>query len=147
MLETVKKRIGIISHSNLDIRNIVDNTRTGSIGRLTVGFSIWETACIPALIHNSEVWVNMPKKAVTLLEKIQLKYLRVVTGVGTSCPKPILYYHTGTLSMSNRVLLRKLLFWHHVSTLPTASLAREVRDLMCFHDNPGLAREVVPVLE
>ena len=39
------------------------------------------------------------------------------------------------------------MFWYHVSTLPTNSLAREVRDLMCLHDNPGLAREVVPVLE
>ena len=145
--ETVKKRIGIISHSIFEIRNIVDDARADSIGRLTVGFSIWESACVTALIHNSEVWVNIPKKAIKLLETIQLKYLRVVTGVGTSCPKPILYYHTGTLSMSNRVLLRKLLFWYHVSTLPTNSLAREVRDLMCLHDNPGLAREVVPVLE
>ena len=58
--ETVKRRIGIISHSIFEIRNIVDDARADSIGRLTVGFSIWESACVTALIHNSEVWVNIP---------------------------------------------------------------------------------------
>ena len=57
VLETVKKR------------SINDEARADTIGRLNVCFTIWESVCIPTLLHNAEVWVKLPKKALNLLEK------------------------------------------------------------------------------
>ena len=101
--KTVMRKVGIANHSSFEIRPIVDDARAEAVGRLSVGFEIWEAAVIPALLHASETWTNISKKSLKSLEKIQLKYLRLVTGVGTGCPKPILYYHTGTLSMFQNV--------------------------------------------
>ena len=144
--ETVKRRVGVANHSVFEIRAVVDDARAEAVGRLSVGFTIWETAVIPALLHSAEVWVNISEKSIKLLEKVQLKYLRLVTGVGTGCPKPILYYHTGTLSMFHRILMRKLLFMHHVATLPLSCLARSVYDTQC-QLNQGLVRELAPFLQ
>ena len=46
----------------------------------------------------------------------------------------MLYAETGTMLMSNRVLLRKLLFLHHVATLSPNTLARQVYERECRQD-------------
>ena len=145
--ETVKKRVGMANLSVFEIKAVVDDARAEAVGRLTVGFTIWETAVIPSLLHGAEVWTEISKKTLKMLEKIQLKYLRLVTGVGTGCPKPILYYHTGTLSMSYRIVLRKILFLHHVATLPLGSLARDTYETMREHNHRGLVSECEPILQ
>ena len=132
--ETVTRRVGLANHSVFEIRAVVDDAKAEAVGRLSVGFNILETAVIPAFLHSSEVWVKMKMKTIKLMEKIQLKYLRLVTGVGTGCPKPILYYHTGTLIMFNGILLRKILFLYHVTTLSPSCLARSVYDTQCLLD-------------
>ena len=43
--------------------------------------------------------------------------------------------------MKYRILMRKLLFLHHVATLPTDSLAREVYEVQEKLDLPGLVQE------
>ena len=144
--ETVKRRVGVANHSVFEIRAVVDDARAEAVGRLSVGFTIWETAVIPALLHSSEVWTNINKKTLKLLDKVQIKYLRLVTGVGTGCPKPILYYHTGTLDMFHRILKRKLLFLYHVATLPLGCLARSLYDKQC-QLNLGLVKELAPYLQ
>ena len=144
--ETVKKRVGFANQSVFEIRSVVDDARAEAVGRLSVGFTIWETAVIPALLHASEVWINLSKKSLKLLDKVQLKYLRLVTGVGTGCPKPVLFYHTGTLSMFHRILKRKIMFLHHVANLPLGCLARSVYDKQCLL-NLGLVREMAPFLQ
>ena len=132
--------------SVFEIKAVVDDARAEAVGRLTVGFTIWETAVIPSLLHSAEVWTEMGNKSLKMLEKIQLKYLRLVTGVGTGCPKPILYYHTGTMSMKNRIWLRKILFLHHVATLPLGCLARDTYETMRKHNHRGLVSECEPIL-
>ena len=144
--ETVKKRVALANQSVYEIRAVVDDARADALGRLTVGFTIWETSIISMLLANSEVWTEIGKKTIKMLDRLQLKYLRLVTGVGTGCPIPILLYHTGTLSMTNRIMLRKIMFCFHVATLPPSTLAREVYDTMVQHNHVGLWREVEPVL-
>ena len=144
--QTVKRRVGLASQSVYEIRAVVDDARAEAVGRLTVGFTIWETSVISMLLHNSEVWTEVGRKTIKLLDQLQLKYLRLVTGVGTGCPIPILLYHTGTLSMSNRILLRKILFCFHLATLPPGTLARDTFDMMVQNDHVGHWKEIEPLL-
>ena len=88
----------------------------------------------------------MKKQTIKELDKVQLKYLRVVTGIGKGCPIPLLLYHTGTLSMSNRILVKKIMFLNHVSNLPRGTLSRDAYDTQCRH-NIGLVAELLLVLE
>ena len=96
---------------------------------LPTAFLIREMAVIPMLMNNAEVWLGMKKKTLKDLDTVQLKFLRLVLTVGTGCPIPMLYAKTGTMLMSNRVLLKKLAFLHHVATLPLSTLARQVYEI------------------
>ena len=74
-------------------------------------------------------------------------YIRIVTGMGKGCPIPLLLYHTGMMSFSNRILIRRLSFLHHVATLPLRTLARDTYETMSRHQLPGLATQLTPVMQ
>ena len=132
--ETVKMRVGLASCAIYEIRAVVDDRRAETLASLPTAFMIWEMAVIPMLLNNAEVWVGMNKRTLKELDKLQLKFLRLILAVGTGCPIPMLYAETGTMLMSNRVLLRKLLFLHHVATLSPNTLARQVYERECRQD-------------
>lgn len=145
---TVRKRIGLATSAIYEIRTIVDDTRSDSIGGLTVGFQIWEMAVIPMLLSNAGTWIGMKKKTMKELDKIQLKFLRLCLAVGNGCPIPLLLTETGTLLMSNRILRMKLLFLFHLINLPPDSLASKMLTKELEHENEirGLVSELLPVL-
>ena len=145
---TVNKRIGIANHSVYEIRSLIDDKRTDAIGGLSLAFLVWEMAVIPSLIHNAETWIGVSKKTLNELEKLQLKHLRVSMAVGTGCPTPLLYAHTGTLTMANRVIMKKLLFLYHVASLPEGTLARDLYEQQLKHQDgvPSLVTETEPYL-
>ena len=103
---------------------------------------------IPMLLYNAEMWGNeINSRTIKLLDKLQLKYIRIVTGMGKGCPIPLLLYHTGMMSFANRSSLRRLSFLHHVATLPLGTLARDMYETMPRHELPGLATELKPILQ
>ena len=61
-------------------------------------------------------------------------------------PIPLLLYHTGNMSMKNRIPMKKIQFLHNVSNLPPGTLVRDVFVKQCQH-NIGLVAEFSPVLE
>ena len=105
------------------------------------GLDIWEIAVILMILNNAETWLDVSGKTITTLEKLQLKFLRCLLGVGTGCPIPILYSETGVLLMEFRILQRKLMFIHHVFNSGENSLAREVMTLQAQLDLPGIYQE------
>ena len=125
---TVKNRVGLASVAIYETKAVVDDRRADAIASLKTVSIIWEMAVIPMLTHNAEVWFGMSKKTLKDLDKVQHKFLRVALAVGTGCPIPKLYSETGTMLMSNRVLLKKMLFLHHVASLSSNTLARQVYD-------------------
>ena len=113
-----------------------------------MAFSIFKMAVVPMLLHNAEMWGDeMNKRTVKLLDKLQLKYIRIVTGMGKGCPIPLLLYHTGMLSFFNRILICGLSFLRHVATLPLSKLARDTYETMSRHQLPGLATQLTPVIQ
>ena len=103
------------------------------------------SSVIPFLLYNAEVFVGINSKVMKMLDKVSLRYLRMVLAVGSGCPIPIMFTETNTLLMSNRIWLRKLLFLRHVLTLPVGTLARDIADKQRQH-NLGLFRECEPLL-
>ena len=100
VLETIKKRISLANKAIYEIRFVLDDKRVNHNGGMTLGFDIFETCIIPFLLHNAETFVGISSKALKLLDKVSLRYLRLVLSVGTGCPIPILYTETNTLLMS-----------------------------------------------
>ena len=105
------------------------------------GIEIWETAVIPYLLNNSETWDNIPPKALEILDDLQNQFLQNLLATPRTCPTPSLMWETGTISMGNKIIKKKLLFYHHLSHLPEESLAKEVAQIQSNLALPGLILE------
>ena len=124
-----------------ETRAVVDDCISQVCGGLTAGLDIWEMAIHPMLLYNSECWLDISNETTQELENIQKKFYKCLFAVGSGCPTTALYWQTGGLKMKNRILMRKLLFLHHVATLPADTLAREVYEVQKKLDLPGLLQE------
>ena len=90
----------------------------------------------------------MPKKALNLVNSIQNTFFRNLFATCNGCPIPAFYWDTGTLLPENHVILRKLIFLHHLSVLPENTLAKEIYNLQQEKkDLPGLVSECASLMD
>ena len=123
---TVNMRIGLATRSIYEIRTIVEDCRANVLGGLSLAFHIFEACVIPTLLFSCEVWSPLPKKTLKSLTDFSNKFLKVILQWGNrGCQIAPMYWFTKTMSIENRILLQKVLFVHHLATLPTDSLAYE----------------------
>ena len=133
--DTVNSRVGVARKAVYEIRTIIEDSRADSVGAFQVGLNLWEMSVIPMLLFASEVFSEMPKKTMKKLEEVNSLFLANLLGVSKrGCPEVSLYLKTGSLNMTNRVLLQKLLSFHHIATLPVDSLARE-----CYEEQKNMS--------
>ena len=111
------------------------------IGGLTTGLEIWNLAVLPYLLGNAECWMEIPKKAINVLNSIQNDFLRSLFQTGNGTPISALYWDTGSLMIENQIMQRKLLFLYHLMTLPENSLAKEIYLIQKENALPGLVNE------
>ena len=138
---TVSKRRGIVTRTIFEIRAIIDDCRSNTAGGIMAGMEIWEMAVIPMLTYNAECWQDISDRTIEELDKLQIMFLKCLFAVGSGCPTPLLLSETGMLSMRWRILEKKLLFLHHVSTLPDTALAKQILQVQSKLNLPGLVRE------
>ena len=145
--ETVKSRKNLVLKSVFEIRSVVDDCRSVVAGGLDAGLMIWEMAVIPTLLNNAECWMEASSATVEDLEQIQIKFLKNLLAVGSGCPTPLLFSETGSILMELRILEKKLLFLHHLESLPAEALAHEILMVQKNLNLPGLAKECQPFLQ
>ena len=88
-----------------------------------------------------DCWQEISTNTIEILDNLQLMFLRCLMTVGSGCPKPALFSETGTIIMEWRILEEKLLFLHHVASLPDSALAKEVYVVQKQLALPGLVQE------
>ena len=125
-----------------EIKVTVEDCRSNAIGGIEVGLEIWCKAVVPFLYGNSDCWVEMPKKAMSLLKSITHSFFRSLFFSAKGTPIVMYYWDTGILLEENFIILKKLLFLHHLATLPSNSLAAEIYQLQKEDSSlPGLVRD------
>ena len=123
---TVSSRLGAAYQAIYQARSVVQDSRSSAVGQLSLIFDIFELSIVPALLYGSEAWYTVPKKTMNQLEKFSNCFLKLALGLPkTGSMIPSMYFETGTLLMSHRILMSKLLFFHHLANLPSESLASE----------------------
>ena len=95
----------------------------------------------PMLSYNAESWQNMPRKTMKALNDLYSHFYRCIFRIGSGCPVICFYWQCGTLRVNNIILLKKLIFIHHLANLPLESLGREIFDLQLEEKLPGLVKE------
>merc|ERR1711954_195883 len=60
--KTVMKHIGIAKQAVYEIRAVIEDKRSRTIGGMNLAFEIFNAPVVSMLIHNSETWCSIPKK-------------------------------------------------------------------------------------
>ena len=146
---TILKRKGLVMRIISEIRVTLDDCRSDTIGGITVGLEIWRKAVMPFLYNNSDCWIEAPKKALNLLDSITHSFFRSLFHSAKGNPLVMYYWDTCTLLTSNLLMLKKLLFLHHLISLPNSALASEIYSIQQANvsEFPGLVSECNEYLE
>ena len=105
---------------------IIEDTRSSVPGAFVVATKIWEMAVLPSVLNSADCWMDIPKAAMEKLDKLQNAFYQVILKCPCTCPKPGLYWYTGGILMSNRIIEKKLNFIFHATHLSKDSLAYQV---------------------
>lgn len=107
-------------------------------GGIITGLEIWEMAVTPYILNNSETWNSLQTTALELLEDLHCQFFRNILATPRTCPTPSFAIGTGTLSMENKIIKKKLLFYHHLSEDSFAWQICQVQTKLAL---PGLVQE------
>ena len=138
---TVQRRKGLAMRLISEMKVTIEDFRINSVGGLMAGLEIWKMAIVPFLLNNCESWVEIPKKALNVLNSIQNAFFVSLFGTSQGCPIPIFYWDTGLLTVENFIIKKKLSFYHHLKSLNDDALAKEVLEIQEENGFPGLAAE------
>ena len=82
----------------------------GSTGNSLPAIKLFEAQVIPALLHNSESWIDITETHIADLEAFQEKFIRKLMRLAPSTPKAILHWDSGLKLMRWRIAEKKLRF-------------------------------------
>ena len=92
--ETVASREGKIRGACLEIAQVVNDWRSRAVGGLETALFLWESVCIPSLLHGAGTWTEISTETENKLNQIQYWYLRLVFQLGPGSPKASLLWDT-----------------------------------------------------
>jgi hypothetical protein len=139
---TVVERCGRMFSTNNEIRAIVEDCRSTTLGGLKVGLDIWESAYIPSLLNNCSTWMEIQESTIEKLEDLQYSIYRSFLNVPYTAPKAALIWEVGGVKIKYRIYMRKLIFMNHILHLDESALAKQIQTAQEVNGTNGLTREV-----
>ena len=145
--KTVSSKEGKIRGACLEIAVIVNDWRSKTVGGMGTALMLWETCCIPSLLHGAGTWVEIDTATEKSLNTLQNWYLRLIFQVGQGTPSASLKWDNQVLDMSIRVWREKLLMVLHIRSLGKDTLAYRIYEEQKKKGWPGLAIETKQICE
>ena len=90
-----------------NIRAMLEDVPLGN-KRLEIGLTLREAWFINGTLYNSEVWCSYKTEDLKVLEVLDRKILREITGAHSKAPWEMLYLETATLPISSVIIARRL---------------------------------------
>ena len=87
--------------------------------RVKVLIMLYIAIFIAAVLFNSQVWSNITITQETKLQTVQLKFLKRTLHAPNSTSNAFTFLEFGVLPIKYEIHKRKLMFYHHIFTLPT----------------------------
>ena len=107
---TIKARMNGLIKKCDDIIAVSEAPLMGSTGNALPAIKLFEAQVIPALLHNSESWIDITETHIADLESFQEKFIRKLMRLAPSTPKAILHWDSGLKLMRWRIAEKKLRF-------------------------------------
>ena len=139
---TVKERCAKMFAAHKEIKAIVEDCRSTTLGGLKVGIDIWETAYIPSLLNNSSTWMEIKQSTIDKLEDLQNALYQSLLDVPHTTPKAALIWEVGGTKIKYRIMMNKLIFMNHIIHLEDDALAKQVQYAQQKYNVKGLSQEV-----
>ena len=139
---TVSERCGKMFSAHREIRAIVEDCRSTTLGGLKVGIDIWESAYIPSILSNCSTWMEIHQSTIDKLDDLQYSLYRSLLDVPYTTPKASLVWEVGGVKMKYRIMMHKLIFMNHILHLGEDSLAKQIQVEQEKHNVKGLSQEV-----
>ena len=89
--ETVMKRKAIVVKTISEIKTVVEDKRSHTVGGIVSGITLWETVAIPFLLHNACNWFSLNKQTLDVLDQLQNDAYRALMNCYGGCPLVLLY--------------------------------------------------------
>ena len=87
---------------------------------------LYKSLFLPVVLYNSQAWSNITKHELTLLNTVQLKFLKRIFHAPPSTSNPITFLETGSLPIEQEINLRQLNFLHHILSLDSSDPVKRV---------------------
>ena len=139
--QTVAAKEGKIRGACLEIAVIVNDWRAEVVGGFDTALMLWETCCIPSLMHGAGTWMEINSQTEKQLNKLQNWFLRLIWRVGQGAPVAALLWDSQLLDMKVRVWKEKVLIILHIRSLDEDSLASRIYEKQKQEKWPGLSYE------
>ena len=108
-----------------------------AVGKLSppLAFKMFDTQILPILEYGSETW--MGSKAVDVIEKFHLKFLKSTLNVRTQTNTEAVYAETGRLPLYIRHQIKALKFWIRLLYLPENYPVKQAYNTLKYFDTLG----------
>ena len=142
---TLDKRFPLVKRSIFEIKQIINDCRSKVVGGIKTGLLLWNSCVIPYLYNNASTWMEISKKDLDRLLRMENLFLNNLLNV-YKCPVPLMYWDLKILVPQLRILKEKLLLMHHISSLPPSALSHQVLSIQEKFNFPSILQEVKPFL-
>ena len=112
-IKNIKARVSKGKGINSRILSILDGIPFGQY-HFEVAMILRNSLLVSSMLCNSESWYNITKAEMSLLESVDLQFLRSVLKVPKSTPKEMLYLELGCLPFRYLIKKRRILFLHYI---------------------------------
>ena len=112
-IKNIKARVAKGKGINSRILSILDGIPFGQY-YFEVALILRNSLLVSSMLCNSESWYNITKAEMSLLESIDLQFLRSILKVPKSTPKEMLYLELGCLPFQYLIKKRRILFLHYL---------------------------------
>ena len=109
---------------------------------------LYKSLFLPVVLYNCQAWSNITKHELSLLNTVQLKFLKRIFHAPPSTSNPITFLETGSLPIEQEINIRQLTFLHHVLTLSTSDPVNRVykEQLKLCHENNWASMQRMPLI-
>ena len=144
---TIDKRIKAVKGAICEILALAADLKSAYIGPVSTALELWESLIISKLTTNAATWIQLSKKSVQKLDKLQTDFLKRLLGLPKTAPNVGVLWESGCMPMSWRVRLEKLKSIQHLEWQSNESLAVKMWRLENELNIPGLKSEIEAVCE
>ena len=143
--KTVAEKESKIRGACLEIGIIINDWRARDLGGMETALMLWETCCVPSLLHGAGTWMEISRATEKRLNSIQVWFLRLALRLGPGSPCAGLLWDNQMLDMGLRVWIQKVLFVLHIRSLDDETLAAMVYKEQKTQNWPGLVQETIQI--